>query len=105
MALATLSIMQAVSGRLFLTAMLGGNLELTRPGMLPPPPLAPTMVPHLVFDLVILVIMTLHDRRRLGKIHWATLLGGGVILMVHSTRHLFGHSAAWRVVAEWLVAI
>lgn len=102
MALATLAIMQAVSGRLLLMGLLGGNPDLVRPGLLPPVDMMRTMVPHLVFDVIILGVMALHDKRTLGRIHRAILVGGAIVLAVHGTRHLLADSAAWLALAAFL---
>lgn len=102
MALATLAIMQAVSGRLLLMGLLGGNSDMVRPGLLPPVDLMRTMVPHLAFDVVILGVLALHDRRTLGRIHRVTLIGGGIVLAVHATRHQLADSAAWLALADFL---
>jgi hypothetical protein len=105
MAFATFSVMQAVSGRLFLTALLGGNPELLRPGLLPPAPLVPTMVPHLAFDLVLLATVAIHDRRKLGRIQAVTWIGGSVLLGVHATRHMFAATPLWSAIASGLARL
>lgn len=105
MALATLAIMQAVSGRLLLMGLLGGNPDLVRPGLLPPVDVARTMVPHLAFDLVILGVMARHDRLVLGRLHRVTLVGGAIVLTVHASRHLLAESAAWLAFARFLSAL
>jgi hypothetical protein len=105
MTLATLAIMQAVSGRLLLTVVLGGNPDMLRPGLLPPAPLTPIMVPHLAFDLIVLAVLAFHDRRVLGRIHRVTLIGGAIVLAVHGSRHLFAGSDAWNTITLWLLSL
>lgn len=106
MLLATLAIMQGATGRLALLVLQGGNPGLLRPGLLPPPPgLLPVAAIHLLFDAIVLGTLALYDRRSLGRVHRATLLGGGAIVAVHATRHLFVETAAWAAIAGWLVAL
>jgi hypothetical protein len=106
MLLATLAIMQGASGRLALLAVLQGNPEYLRPGLLPPPEsLLPVNVVHLVFDLVFLGILAAYDRQAFGKLHRATLFGGGALVVVISTRHLFAGTALWAAIAAWLAAL
>lgn len=99
MTLATLSIMQASSGRLALLISSGGNLDLQRPGMLVPPPLMFVAIPHLIFDLLVIGALAWHDRRRLGSIHHATIAGGALIVLVHLGRPLLAASPAWTAIA------
>jgi hypothetical protein len=105
MVLATLAIMQATSGRLALIAALQGNPDLLRPGLLPPQPVMIPAAAHLLFDVVFLTVLAVHDRRTLGKLHRATLFGGGAIVVVHATRHLFAGTPAWAAIAGWLTAL
>lgn len=106
MLLATLAIMQGATGRLGLLLVTGGNPDLLRPGLLPPPP---SMVPiagvHLLSDAIFLAVLALYDRRSLGRVHRATLLGGAALVVVHSTRHLFVETEAWAAIARWLTAL
>jgi hypothetical protein len=104
--LATLAIMQGASGRLALMALLQGNPGYLRPGLLPPPTsFAPIMAVHLAFDGLFLALLAAYDWRTLGKPHRATLIGGGALILIISTRHLFVQTSAWTNVAGWLVAL
>lgn len=102
MALATLSIMQAVSARLALTAALGGNPEMLRPGLLPPVDPVRTIVPHVVLDLLVIGWMARHDWRVLGRFHPVTIFGGSAIVLVHACRHFLAESAWWLAIARFL---
>jgi hypothetical protein len=105
MALASLAIMQAVSGRLLLMILLGGNGDLVRPGMLPPVDVVRVMVPHLGLDLIVLAGMAWQDRKTLGHFHRVTMVGGAIVLLVHAGRHLLVETAAWQAVAKFLAAL
>jgi hypothetical protein len=106
MLLATLAIMQGASGRLALVALLRGNPDYLRPGLLPPPDsLLPVMIVHLVFDALILAILLAYDWRTVGRPHRATLIGGGALVVVIATRHLFVDTPLWAAIAGWLAGL
>ena len=106
MLLATFAVMQGVTGRLGLLVLTGGNPAWLRPGLLPPPPgLLPVAALHLLFDALFLAVLALYDRRSLGRVHRATLVGGAALVAVHSSRHLVVETAAWAAIAGWLAAL
>lgn len=106
MVLATLAILQGATGRLGLLLLTGGNPAMLRPGLLPPPPgMLPIAALHLLADAIFLAVLALYDRRSLGKVHRATLLGGAALVVVHSTRHLFAETETWAAIARWITAL
>jgi hypothetical protein len=106
MLLATVAIMQGASGRLGLLLVTGGNPEWLRPGLLPPPPgFAPIAAIHLLFDAIILGVLAIYDRRSLGRLHRATLYGGGLLVAVQATRHLLVETPWWAAIAQALAAL
>jgi hypothetical protein len=104
MALATLAIMQGASGRLVLLAVTAGNPELLRPGMLDPIGPERVMAVHLVFDAIVLAFMAWHDRRTAGRVHRVTVIGGGALLLVIATRHVFVRTDGWAWIARLLTS-
>jgi hypothetical protein len=66
-----------------------------------PPPLAATIAPGVVADLLILVAL-IHDWRTLGRPHPAYVYGGLLILLEQGLQGPIGNSAAWQSVAKYL---
>ena len=58
----------------------------------------------LASDLPILAI-ALFDRRRLGRLHPATVWGGGAVLLSQPLQLLLGQTAAWTQFARWAVSL
>jgi hypothetical protein len=103
MFLATLAIMQGAWGRLALLALLGGNPEMLRPGLMPPPPEAfYASIPHFAIDLAILAIVAWHDRRTHGSVQRITWIGGGALLAMLVARHWFAETTTWSAIARFL---
>jgi hypothetical protein len=52
------------------------------------------MAASLVYEVMI-ALLAIHDYRRLGRVHPATLIGGGIIILGQILRVLLGNSAWW----------
>lgn len=96
MLVATASLLQPAIGRWFL-------LFLKPPGAMGPPPIAVTIVPGLLADLIIVAGMV-YDRRTRGSVHRAYWIGGGVLLAVQLLRLPLGHSSGWSAIADWMAS-
>lgn len=59
------------------------------------------MAPNVVADLM-LIALAMHDRRVLGRIHPATLIGAVVLVPLHVIEPLLARSAAWNALAPVL---
>jgi hypothetical protein len=95
---ATASLLQAPVGRVF-------AFFLAPPGRRPgPPPIAVTIQPGLVIDLLIVAGM-IHDRRASGRVHPAYWFGGGSVLAVQLLRVPLAGTQSWIRVTDWLVAV
>jgi hypothetical protein len=94
---ATVSLLQAPIGRLFMVAR--------RPaGTQGPPPVAATIGAGLATDLLIVVAMV-HDRRTRGRVHPVYWVGGAIVLVVQILRAPLSETRAWANVADWLTRI
>jgi hypothetical protein len=105
MYLATVAIMQGATGRIALMVATGGNPDMLRLGLMPPPaPLLP-LAPHLLFVLIALGALGLADYRSLGRIHGVTWAGGAFMALILATRHLWAGTAAWSGITSLLLMI
>jgi hypothetical protein len=102
MLLATLAIMQAASGRLAFNIV--NTVPYARPGTLSPPSPELAIGPHLACDLLVLGVVMAYDWRRHRRLHPVYLLGGTLLVLVQTTRHLFVDSVAWRSLLDVIVA-
>lgn len=100
MLIATVSILNAAVGRLFLLAV-GAPLPTAAA---PPPPIVITLVPALLADLL-LVPALVHDRLRLGRVHPTYWIGGAALLASQGLRPVIGNSEAWHAFAGWLMRL
>lgn len=99
MLVATASLLQAPIGRVFAT------LAGVRPdGPHRPPPVAVTINPGLVADLLIVVAMV-RDKRTQGRVHPAYWIAGGCVLAVQLLRVPLSATHAWMRVTDWVVAV
>jgi hypothetical protein len=100
---ATASLLQAAVGRWFVLA-----LAPPRPaGMIgppSPPPVAVSVGPGLVVDLLIVFAMV-HDRRTTGRVHWAYWIALAVIVAVQVLRVPLSATSAWMHVPQLLVTL
>lgn len=98
MLIATVSLLNAAVGRLFLLA-----LGLTPPSAtVAPPPVFVTIVPGLIADLL-LVPALLHDRRHLGHVHRVYWIGGAALVASQLLRVPISGTATWHAVAQGFV--
>jgi hypothetical protein len=105
MYLATVAMMQGASGRIGFMIATGGNPNMLRLGLSPPPsPLGP-LAPHLALALVLIGALALYDWRSLGRLHRVTWGGGGLLLLVLATRHLLAGTQIWHWVTDLILAV
>ena len=100
---ATISLLQAAVGRWFVL-LLAPPPPAGFTGPLIPPPVAVTIMPGLVADLLIAVAM-IHDRRTRGRIHPAYLIGGAAVLFLQVIRVPLSTTTAWAHVVNWVMAV
>jgi hypothetical protein len=103
MLLATISLLQAATGRVFFELITGGGPGL-RPGLGAPPPVTTAVVPSLLLNLLI-VAGVVHDRRTRGRPHTTWLVGGAIITTVVLIRALVAATATWSAFADALARI
>jgi hypothetical protein len=100
MLIATVSLLNAAVGRLFLLAI-GAPLPTAA---IAPPPIVITIVPGLLTDLL-LVPALIHDKARLGYVHRTYWIGGAALLASQVLRPVIGNSEAWKAFAGWLMRL
>ncbi len=99
--IATASILQAAFGRWFALLL----APPVPPGQhAPPPPIAVTIMPGLLCDLLIAAAM-LHDRRVNGRVHPVYWSAGAVLLSIQLLRLPIGPSPAWHATVNALIAL
>ena len=102
MLVGTISLLQAPIARWFLV-LLAPPLPPDVAAVSPPPPLAITIAPGLVADLLI-VTAIVYDWRTRGKPHPVYLIGGGAVLLFQLTAPLVGGSDGWKSIAGWIAS-
>jgi|SRR5665213_2815788 len=100
MLLATISLLQAVMGRVFFVLVTGGGPGL-RPGLGPPPPLVIGLVPSLLTELLI-VAGVIYDWRTRGRPHSVWLIGAVVTTAVILLRGPLSGTHGWLSFADAL---
>lgn len=101
MLVATVSLLQAAVGRwfvIFLAPVAAGG------GPVSPPPVAVTILPGLISDLLIVAAMA-HDRRTTGRVHSVYWIAGGALLALQVLRVPMSATTAWAQIAQWLSTI
>jgi hypothetical protein len=98
MLVATASILQAAVGRVFLFFL------APSPSSGAPPPVAVSVLPGLVVDLLIVSAM-IHDRRTRGRVHPAYWIAGVAVLAVQIARVPMSTTAAWTAIANAMLAL
>lgn len=101
MLVATVSLLQAAVGRWFLILLAPASIGS---GPAAPPPVAISVMPALVSDLLIVAAM-IHDRKTIGRVHPAYWAAGGALIALQLLRVPLSTTAAWARVADWLSAI
>lgn len=101
MLVATVSLLQAAVGRWFLIFLapvpVGG-------GPAGPPPVAISVLPALLSDLLIVAAM-MHDRKTIGRVHPALWAAGGALVALQLLRVPLSGTAAWTRIADWLSTV
>ena len=101
MLLTTVSMLQAGIGRWFLLFLAPAHVSGTP---LAQPPVAVTLLPALVNDLLIAAVM-IYDRRTRGRVHPAYWWGAAAVVAVQILRVPLSTSHAWMRVTDWLLAM
>ena len=97
----TAALLQAAVGRWFLLFFAPAALSATGP--LRPPPVAVTIGPALLVDLLIVWGMV-HDWRHRGRVHRAYWIAGGAVLAVQLLRVPVSMTPAWQAVTRGVLA-
>jgi hypothetical protein len=100
MLIATVSLLNAAVGRLFILA-LGAAPPV--PGT-PPPPVFVTILPGLIADLLLVPAMW-QDYRRLGRVHRVFWIGGAALVASQVLRVPISRMPAWHALADWLARL
>jgi hypothetical protein len=99
MLVATITILPPAIARVFLLLLAP---EGAAPGTVLPPPIAMTLVPAFLGNLL-LVAAIVHDWRRRGRPHPVYLITGAALLVVQIARVPLSGSAAWLAITRWMV--
>ena len=99
---ATVSLLNAAIGRWF-ALFLAPPLPAGFQGAIAPPPVAVSIIPGLVADLLIVAAM-MHDVRRDGRVHRVYWVAGGALVALQVLRVPFSATGAWADIATALVA-
>jgi hypothetical protein len=99
MLLATISLMNAPIARWFLV-LSGGE----PPPVGAPPPVAITLQPDLITDLLLVAAM-MFDWRTRGGPHPVYVIGGLALLAMQLTKVPVSETDAWRTIAVWLTSL
>jgi hypothetical protein len=100
MLVATVSLLNAAVGRLFILA-LGATPPV--PGTLPPPVFV-TIFPGLISDLLLVPAMW-HDYRRFGRVHRVLWIGAAALVAGQLLRVPISQTATWHAIADWLTRL
>jgi hypothetical protein len=100
MLLTTVSMLQAGIGRWFLLFLAPARVA---GAPFVQPPVAVTLLPALVNDLLIVAAM-IHDRRERGRVHPAYWWGAAAVVAVQVLRVPLSTTHAWMRVTDWLLA-
>jgi len=100
MLVATVSLLNAAVGRLFLLAV-GGPPPVAGAE---PPPVMVTVPASLLTDLL-LVPALLHDRKTLGRVHPVYWMAGAALVASQLLRVPLAASPAWHAVAGWVSTV
>jgi len=104
MLVATASLLQAAAGRWFRIFLAPPEVLALPVADSPPPPVQFTIGPGLVSNIPI-IIGIIYDWRTRGRPHPAYLIGGGIVLFTQLARIPLSTTAAWRSIAEGLLAL
>jgi hypothetical protein len=103
MLVAAVSLLQPGVGRWF-AYFLAPARAADAVGLPPLPPVAVTVVPGLLVDLLIVAVM-MHDRRTQERVHPVYWLAGGAVVAVQILRIPLSTTHAWDQVARWLISL
>jgi hypothetical protein len=105
MLLATLAMMQGASGRIAFYLGIGHTIPFSRPGMFMPAAPQLVILPHILFDVLILGMACAHDWRTRDRPHRVYVISGTCLLLVQALRHLLVDTVLWRNVTDLLIAL
>jgi len=74
-----------------------------RPGLAPVQPVAASLGPSMMVELLVVAAMV-HDWRERGRVHPAYWWGFGITIAVDLLRPVIGYTDAWYAVANFLLA-
>lgn len=101
MLLTTVSMLRAGIGRWFLLFLAAPHVAGTP---MVQPPVAVTLLPALVNDLLILAVMV-YDRRTNGRVHPAYWWGAAAVIAVQVLRVPLSTTHGWMTLTNWLLAL
>ena len=98
---ATISLLQAAVGRIFLLALGGDSPTLATAA---PPPVFVSVIPGLVSDLLLVWAM-LHDKRTLGRVHRVYWLAGAALVVLQVIRIPIAETTVWTSIARFVMTL
>lgn len=104
MFLATVSILQAAAARWFFVFLGPPEARGLSPAETPPGPVAVSIAPGLLVDVLIVAAM-IYDWRTRGKVHPVYLIGGGAMLFLQLIRVPLSTTSAWHAIANWVAGL
>ena len=104
MLLATVSILQAAAARWFFVLLGPPGARGLSPSETGPAPVAISVAPGLLIDLLIVVAM-IYDWRTRGRVHPVYLIGGPALLFLQLIRVPLSTTPAWHAVAAWVAGL
>ena len=104
MFLATVSILQAAAARWFFVLFAPPETHGLSPAETAPGPVAISIGPGLLVDVLIVAAM-IYDWRTRGKVHPVYLIGGPVLLVLQFIRVPLSTTSAWHAIANWVAGL
>ncbi len=104
MMLGTVSLLQAAAARWFFVLLAPPEASGLSPAETPPGPVAISIAPGLLVDVLIVAAM-IYDWRTRGKVHRVYLIGGPVLLVLQFIRVPLSTTPAWHAIANWVAGL
>lgn len=104
MLLGTVSLLQAAVARWFFVFLAPPEARGLSPAETGPAPVAISVPPGLVIDVLIVVAMV-YDWRSRGRVHPVYLIGGPALLILQIIRVPLSTTPSWHAIANWVAGL